>query len=73
MQFHSAAHDPGSPGRVFKLDESSVAERMMALEDFTGGRMVWTDSAGLRQISRRGEADADPLAYSLELLRKAYA
>jgi len=73
MQFRSAAHDPGSPGRVFKLDESSVAERMMALEDFTGGRMVWTDSAGLRQISRRGEADADPLAYSLELLRKAYA
>jgi len=73
LQFHKAAHDPGSPGRIFKLDESSLAERMLTLESFTGGRMVWTDSAGLRQISRRAEADADPHAYSFELLRKAYA
>jgi hypothetical protein len=51
---------PGSPGRVFKLDEDSVITRLMRLDDVTGDAWQWTDTAGLRQIQRR--EDIDPLA-----------
>ncbi len=57
---------PGSPGRVFKLDEDSVITRLMRLDDMTDDAWQWTDTAGLRQIQRR--ADVDPLA----LIEHAY-
>lgn len=47
------AYGPGSPGRVFKLDEDSVVTRLIRLGDLTGGAFVWTDTAGLRQVSFR--------------------
>jgi hypothetical protein len=50
----------GSPGRVFKLDEDSVITRLMRLDDLTNDAWQWTDTAGLRQIQRRGEVS--PLA-----------
>jgi hypothetical protein len=43
---------PGSPGRVFKLDEHSVAARLQAMERVTAGKWLWTETAGLRQIQR---------------------
>lgn len=57
---------PGSPGRVFKLDEDSVITRLMRLGDVTNEAWQWTDTAGLRQIQRRTEID--PLA----LVKLAY-
>lgn len=59
LSFEAIAHDYGSPGRVFKLDENSVAERLMKLESVTGGAFRWTDSAGIRQISRHEHAFHD--------------
>ena len=35
MAFETIAYGEGSPGRVFKLDEDSVAERLMSLSDLT--------------------------------------
>lgn len=52
---------PGSPGRVFKLDEDSVVTRLMRLEALTDGAWRWTDTAGLRQIQRTGEVTPDAL------------
>jgi hypothetical protein len=43
---------PGSPGRVFKLDEDSVITRLMRMETITNGAWRWTDTAGLRQLQR---------------------
>lgn len=57
---------PGSPGRVFKLDEDSVITRLMRLDDITNGAWLWVDTAGLRQIQRAAPFDALgvlPLAY----------
>jgi hypothetical protein len=57
---------PGSPGRVFKLDEDSVITRLMRLDDVTNGAWQWTDTAGLRQIQRIDEInplDMIALAY----------
>lgn len=48
---------PGSPGRVFKLDEDSVVTRLMGLGALTGDAWQWVDTAGLRQVQRRREFD----------------
>jgi hypothetical protein len=52
LSFETIAHDYGSPGRVFKLDENSVAERLMNIEAMSGGEIRWSDTAGVRQITR---------------------
>jgi len=57
---------PGSPGRVFKLDEDSVVTRLIAMEKVTGGAWIWTDTAGLRQIQRTSAIE------KLDLLEHAY-
>lgn len=53
LAFEAVAYAEGSPGRVFKLDEESIAQRLMALSDLTGRKLEWTDSAGLRQVHRK--------------------
>lgn len=63
---------PGSPGRVFKLDEDSVVTRLMRLDDLTDGAWQWVDTAGLRQIQRTAAFDAMTtldLAYPRSSLR----
>jgi len=57
---------PGSPGRVFKLDEDSVITRLMRLDVLTNDAWKWVDTAGLRQIQRVSYFDpltTLPLAY----------
>ena len=63
-------HEPGSPGRVFLLDEESVVDLAIELEAVTGGAIAWSETAGLRQlISRADLLEIDPLTY----LRQAFA
>lgn len=52
---------PGSPGRVFKLDEDSVVTRLMGLGALTGDAWQWVDTAGLRQVQRRSDFDPSVL------------
>ena len=67
MSFDSLMHENRSPGRVFKLDEDSVAERLASIETITQGKLIWTDSQGIRSISRVDEnIDAH------QILRMAY-
>jgi len=61
MTAEQICYAPGSPGRVFKLDEDSIVTRLMALEATTKGAWIWTDTAGLRQIQR--VADVDPIDF----------
>ena len=70
MAFESIVYGEGSPGRVFKLDEESVADRLFSLEDFTGGVFSWTDTSGLRQVLRKGWNGS---AFRSWMLEKAYA
>ena len=69
MAFESIAYGEGSPGRVFKLDEESVAERLFSLDDFTGGVFSWTDTSGLRQVLRKSWNGSEFRSWMLE---KAY-
>ena len=68
LAFESVAYAEGSPGRVFKLDEESLAQRLISLADFTGGNLAWTDSAGLRQVHRKQLTKED----RKQMIRRAY-
>ncbi len=52
LSLEHVAHAPGSPGRVFQLDENSVIERLERIESISGGHFRWIDTSGLRQIQR---------------------
>ncbi|MCO1350607.1 DUF4007 family protein [Burkholderia vietnamiensis] len=68
LAFETVVYGEGSPGRVFKLDEESIAQRLLALSDFTAGKLAWTDSAGLRQVHRKPISKED----RRNLIRRAY-
>jgi hypothetical protein len=53
LSFESIAHAPGSPGRVFLLDEDDVADRLANLEEITRGELRWSETAGLKQVVRK--------------------
>ena len=52
LSFEAIAHEPGSPGRVFLLDENDVAERLASLDEVTRGAIRWSETAGLKQVVR---------------------
>lgn len=52
LSFEAIAHTPGGPGRVFLFDEDDVADRLAALDDATGGALLWSETAGLKQVVR---------------------
>ena len=61
LSFEAVAHEPGSPGRVFLLDENSVVDLLSEIEEASGGAYGWSETAGLKQLVRnweisRGEA-----------------
>lgn len=62
------AHEPGGPGRIFLLDEESVAERLVSAADLTAGAIRWDESTGMRQVYAHDLRRVDPL----DLLRSMY-
>lgn len=55
LSFEAIAHAPGAPGRIFLLDENDVADRLMSLDEATGGALQWSETAGLKQVVRDPE------------------
>ena len=72
LDFNRIAFDYGSPGRVFKLDSKSIDVRLNRLEEYTDEALVWTEQAGLRQVLRRKDAQADPEKFKHRMLVKAF-
>jgi hypothetical protein len=62
-------HEPGSPGRVFLLDEESVAERLAAMPDLTSGAIRWDESTGLRQVYANDLSAVEPLRHIRDLYK----
>ena len=50
MTFETIMHTEGSPGKIFCLSEDDLSERIIKLEEITNGELVWSQSAGLRQV-----------------------
>jgi hypothetical protein len=55
LSFEAIAHEAGSPGRVFLLDEQSLSLILSKLDNFTNGVFKWSETAGLRQVVRSSE------------------
>lgn len=68
LAVESIIYEPGSPGRTFKLDEFSLTERLSQIEETSKGRFRWSESAGVRNVTRR-----DNPIEKLELLKLAYS
>ena len=73
LSFEALAHEPGSPGRVFLLDENALADRLFELDRISDGCFRWSETAGLKQLIREREfsteetlsfIDADYLPHS---------
>lgn len=47
----------GSPGQAFKLDENTLIAHVEELEKITKGKVALDETAGMKQIYRRGEMD----------------
>jgi len=73
MAFDRVAHDYGSPGRVFKIDESGIAERLINLEQISNGQIQWTEQAGLRQVTLKSSAHKNIESLKKKLLSIAYS
>jgi hypothetical protein len=71
LSFDRIAHEYGSPGRVFKLDENAVADRLANLPKLSRNRLLWTETAGMRQVVYRAKEPLD--SAKLKLLETAYA
>jgi hypothetical protein len=70
LSFETIAHEPGSPGRVFLLDEDSLAQHLATLELDTGGDFHWSETAGLKQVIR--EVDLSSLD-SIKYIERDYS
>jgi hypothetical protein len=66
LAFSEVAYGFGSPGVAFKLDENSLADRLERMESASQGLVSYNESAGLKQLYRRGRVN------SLELLDRHY-
>ena len=65
LSFEAIAHEPGGPGRVFLFDENDVSNRLASLEDFTEGRLRWSETVGLKQVVRNTDLTFEAmLAYA---------
>ena len=52
ISLEAIAHDEGSPGRVFQLDESDLIHRFSQIEKISGHDFRWSETAGLKQLIR---------------------
>jgi hypothetical protein len=52
LSFEDLMYKPGSPGRVLRLEENAMTERLERMENLTKGAFSFTSSAGLKQLLR---------------------
>ena len=48
--FEALLTKPCSPGRIFRLSESGLGQKLDEAQEFSGGNIAWIDTAGLRQV-----------------------
>jgi hypothetical protein len=67
LSFEAIAHEPGSPGRVFLLDENDVADRLAAVDSVTQGKLRWSETAGLKQVIREGDLNLEEALFYVDI------
>jgi hypothetical protein len=59
LSFEALAHEPGSPGRVFLLDENDLMDRLSTLEGVSNGLYRWSETTGLKQLIRNHDLNGE--------------
>jgi hypothetical protein len=57
LSFEAIAHEPGSPGRVFLLNENDLFDYLVEIQDHTKETFKWSETAGLKQVIRNKKPD----------------
>lgn len=52
LSIQSLLLEPGSPGRVFVMEEWELVERLSDISAVTDGLITWSETAGLKQLLR---------------------
>jgi hypothetical protein len=59
VTFNELAYGERSPGRIFRLDEDALLARLLHFEALSGGRAIYSETGGIRQVAWRApEGDA---------------
>ena len=69
LSFEAITHEPGSPGRVFLLEENDIADRLSHIDITSNNTLRWSETAGLKQIVRSPELAFDG---ALNFVRKDF-
>ena len=67
LSFEALAHEPGSPGRVFALDENALADLLLEIEEVSDGAYRWSETAGLKQLICEREVTRDEALHFVAL------
>ena len=59
MTFEKICYEPGSPGRIFMLDEDTLVERLSRIGESSNNLFQWSETAGLKQIICESKLDYD--------------
>lgn len=70
LSLEALAHEPGSPGRVFQLDEEGLAAALSRLPALTHGEVRFSEAGGLRQLSCAAPGGVDTLGPLADLYRR---
>jgi hypothetical protein len=63
VDFDSLLTKPCSPGRIFRLSESGLGQKLDEAQTFSKGTISWIDSLGLRQIRIKQNASDSPTSF----------
>ncbi|MEY8216127.1 MAG: DUF4007 family protein [Colwellia sp.] len=62
IDFDSLLTKPCSPGRIFRLSESGLGQKLDEAQEYSKDGVSWFDSLGLRQVKINNEYMSNPLA-----------
>jgi hypothetical protein len=58
LDWFQIAYDIGSPGKIFRLSEQDLNQRLEDAGRWTHGQLEWVDQLGVKNLTRR---TSDPL------------
>ena len=69
MTFEKICYEPGSPGRIFMLDEDTLSERLSRIDESSKNLFQWSETAGLKQIICESNLD---YSQALQFIKDGY-
>ena len=72
LDWFQLAYAENSPGRIFKLSENDLSDRLEQSNSLTNNTLVWTDQLGIKTLVRRTNDPHELSALKESLLVASY-